>query len=274
MVKAADIGKGSRDFVSKDFFSGNEVKVNQGGCGKNTTTFKIGESVKADHKLDLAKCGLGSPMGPVSHKLSSNMDYESEGKYKTANANVTIKLNTNLAQCMDLNSYSVKKTVECTKDIAGIETVFDMTTAMKGVTLKPVDFGLAFALKQGYQFGCTGTIPNVASPAVSNAKFRIGFAGCSHMNVSAVTTTGKDWVFDGKVCHNGRTYAYDFNANTFAANIATNIPNGKMKISSAGVLTSFQKYPVSEVCAARFGCSLDVHSGKMSGLGMGLDFSL
>ena len=55
MVKAADIGKGSRDFVSKDFFAGNEVKVNQGGVGKNTTTFKIGDSIKADHKIDLNK---------------------------------------------------------------------------------------------------------------------------------------------------------------------------------------------------------------------------
>ena len=40
------------------------------------------------------------------------MDYESEGKFKTANANVTIKLNTNLAQCMDLNSYSVMSMVD------------------------------------------------------------------------------------------------------------------------------------------------------------------
>jgi len=47
-----------------------------------------------------------------------------------------------------------------------------------------------------------------------------------------------------------------------------------MKISTNGVLTSFQKYPVSEVCAARFGAALDVQSGKISGLGMGLDFSL
>jgi len=115
MVKAADIGKGSRDFVSKDFFAGNEVKVNQGGCGKNTTTFKIGDSIKADHKIDLNKCCFGGPLAPVSHKLTSSMDYESEGKFKTANANVTIKLNTNLAQCMDLNSYSVKKTIEASK---------------------------------------------------------------------------------------------------------------------------------------------------------------
>merc|ERR1711868_50746 len=232
-------GKGSRDFVSKDFFAGNEVKVNQGGVGKNTTTFKIGDSIKADHKIDLNKCCFGGPLAPVSHKLTSSMDYESEGKFKTANANVTIKLNTNLAQCMDLNSYSVKKTIEASKDVAGIATVFDMTTAMKGVSLKPVDFGLAFA-KQGYQFG----------------------------------VTGNDWILDGKLCKNGRTYAFDFNANTLSGNIATNIPNGKMKISTNGVLTSFQKYPVSEVCAARFGAALDVQSGKISGLGMGLDFSL
>ena len=68
------------------------------------------------------------------------------------------------------------------RDVAGIATVFDMTTAMKGVSLKPVDFGLAFA-KQGYQFGVTGTVPNVAAPSVINTKFRVGFAGCSHFNV-------------------------------------------------------------------------------------------
>lgn len=68
------------------------------------------------------------------------------------------------------------------RDVAGIATVFDMTTAMKGVSLKPVDFGLAFA-KQGYQFGVTGTVPNVAAPSVINTKFRVGFAGCSHFSV-------------------------------------------------------------------------------------------
>lgn len=69
MVKAADIGKGSRDFVSKDFFAGNEVKVNQGGCGKNTTTFKIGDSIKADHKIDLNKVRIPStePRSTVTH---------------------------------------------------------------------------------------------------------------------------------------------------------------------------------------------------------------
>ena len=119
----------------------------------------------------------------------------------------------------------------------------------------------------------------------------------THIQVSAGTTTGKDWILDGKLCKNGRTYAFDFNANTLSGNVATNvshffvtilspfpsellptdniqIPNGKMKISTSGVLTSFQKYPVSEVCAARFGAALDVQSGKISGLGMGLDFSL
>ena len=72
MVKAADIGKGSRDFVSKDFFAGNEVKVNQGGVGKNTTTFKIGDSIKADHKIDLNKVRyrLTEPWSSVGPRTS------------------------------------------------------------------------------------------------------------------------------------------------------------------------------------------------------------
>ena len=90
---------------------------------------------------------------------------------------------------------------------------------------------------------------------------------------------------------NGRTYAIDFDATKLSGNIATNvsvknfkardnymlkiqIPNGKVKVSTGGVMTTFQKYPVSEVCSARFGASLDLQSGKMSGIGMGLDFSL
>ena len=55
MVKAGDIGKASKDFLKKDFFSHNEVKVTQAGCcaSKNTTTFKLGDAVKADHKIEL-----------------------------------------------------------------------------------------------------------------------------------------------------------------------------------------------------------------------------
>ena len=60
MVKGGDIGKTAKDYLKKDFFSGNECKVTQGGCGKNTTTFKIGENVKADHKLELGKVCLPS----------------------------------------------------------------------------------------------------------------------------------------------------------------------------------------------------------------------
>ena len=37
-----------------DFFKGTEIKVNQSACGKNTTTFKLGDSMKADHKVELA----------------------------------------------------------------------------------------------------------------------------------------------------------------------------------------------------------------------------
>ena len=55
MVKAGDIGKNSRKFIKDDFFTGNEIKVNQTGCGKNTTTFKLGDNMKADHKVELTK---------------------------------------------------------------------------------------------------------------------------------------------------------------------------------------------------------------------------
>jgi len=34
MVKAGDIGKDARKFVKDDFFTGNEIKINQTGCGK------------------------------------------------------------------------------------------------------------------------------------------------------------------------------------------------------------------------------------------------
>ena len=69
-----------------------------------------------------------------------------------------------------------------------------MTTAMKGVSLKPVDFGLAFA-KQGYQVGVTGTIPNVAAPSVTNTKFRVGFGGCPHFNVCVYPNRQDTFIF-------------------------------------------------------------------------------
>jgi len=271
MVKAADIGKGARDYIKKDFFSGNEVKVNQGGCGKNTTTFKLGDAVKGDHKIELAKCPFGSPFAPASFKLGSDMGLESEAKYNTAGCKTTITLNTNLASVTDLNAMSLKKSFEFNKNVSGINTVLDLTSTMKGVSPGPVDFGLAFD-KGGYQVGITGS--STLSGELSGTKVRLGFAPCSNMNASAVTTSGKDWVLDAKMVKNGRTYAIDFDANKLSGNIATNIPNGKVKVSTGGVMTTFQKYPVSEVCSARFGASLDLQSGKMSGIGMGLDFSL
>lgn len=272
MVKAGDIGKGARDYVKKDFFSGNEVKVSQGGCGKNTTTFKLGENVKGDHKIEMAKCPFGTPFAPASFKLGSDMGFETECKYKTAASNVTITMNTNLASVADLNALSLKKSFDFNKNVSGINMVLDMTSSLKGVSPGPVDFGLAFD-KDGYQLGVTGTA-GIPSFAVSNTKFRLGFAGCGHFNLSAVTTAGTDWVLDGKLVKDGRTYAFDFDASSLSGNVATNIPNGKVKMSTGGVMTTFQKYPISEVCAARFGASLDLQSGKMSGLGMGLDFSL
>ena len=218
MVKAADIGKGSRDFVSKDFFAGNEVKVNQGGCGKNTTTFKIGDSIKADHKIDLNKVHCPStepwstfpdgdnicfsaalavhwpqsvtnwpPAWIMNQKESSKLPMLmllSNSTQTWLNAwTWTHTLSKRLSKHQSKISWLINYDSSfITRDVAGIATVFDMTTAMKGVSLKPVDFGLAFA-KQGYQFGVTGTVPNVAAPSVINTKFRVGFAGCSHFNV-------------------------------------------------------------------------------------------
>jgi hypothetical protein len=272
MVKAADIGKGARDYIKKDFFSGNEVKVNQGGCGKNTTTFKLGDSVKGDHKIELAKCPFGSPFAPASFKLGSDMGLEAEAKYNKG-AKTTITLNTNLASVTDLSALSLKKSFEFNKDISGISTVLDLTSTMKGVSPGPIEFGLALD-KTGIQLGITGTA--TLAGEVSGTKIRVGYAPCPAGNVaaSAVTTSGKDWVLDAKIIKNGRTYALDFDANKLSGNVATNIPNGKVKVSTGGVMTTFQKYPISEVCSARFGASLDLQSGKMSGVGMGLDFSL
>ena len=63
MVKAGDIGKASKDFLKKDFFSANEVKISQGCCSaKNTTTFKLGEAVAADHKIELKTVSTVNPI--------------------------------------------------------------------------------------------------------------------------------------------------------------------------------------------------------------------
>jgi len=61
MVKAADIGKDAKDFMSKDFFAGNEVKVNLVDGGKHTTTFKLGDAIKATIKSS-------SPSAHLDHR--------------------------------------------------------------------------------------------------------------------------------------------------------------------------------------------------------------
>ena len=68
------------------------------------------------------------------------------------------------------------------RNVSGINMVLDMTSSLKGVSPGPVDFGLAFD-KDGYQLGVTGTA-GIPSFAVSNTKFRLGFAGCGHFNVN------------------------------------------------------------------------------------------
>jgi len=273
MVKAGDIGKASKDFLKKEFFSSNEVKISQGCCAsKNTTTFKLGDAVKADHKIEMSSCPLTK--FPAKVTLGSSTDADVEWTIKSGAAKHTITASTNLASALDINNLKLKKTLEYSKDVSGIGTMLNLDTCTKGTSfLQPVNFGLAFE-KSGYQLGVTGTVENITSPAVSKTQFHVGWAGCSNANLSGTTTTGTDWMINGLLKKNGQTYAVDLNTKDWAANIATNLPNGKAKLSCGGVLTCYQKFPVSETVAARFGSSLDLKSGKVSGMGIGIDFSL
>lgn len=274
MVKAANIGKDARKFVKDDFFKGTEIKVNQSACGKNTTTFKLGDSMKADHKVELASCPLGSPFAPATFKLNSGVDFEVEGKLNVAGAKTTVAINTNMAKVADLSALSITKTVEYNKTVSGINTTFDMKTGLNGLSsLAATNIGLAFE-KDGFQLGVTGTIPNVCAPSFTNAKYAVGFAGCSHFTVAGSTTTGADWAFNGKVPVKGRDIFWDFDYPSLAGTIAFNVDNGKMKIDSKGTISHFAKYPVSETVAMRVGCAWNIHSQKFDGMGYGVDFSL
>ena len=72
------------------------------------------------------------------------------------------------------------------RNISGINATLDLKTGLKGLSsLAATNVGLGFD-KNGYQFGVTGTIPNLAAPSFTNAKYSIGFAGCSHFNVSSL----------------------------------------------------------------------------------------
>jgi len=272
MVKAGDIGKASKDFLKKDFFSANEVKISQGCCSaKNTTTFKLGEAVAADHKIELKTCPLTKV--PATVKLGSDTSAEVEWSFKGAAA-TKLTAATNLAALTDISNLKLKKTVDFTKDVSGINTAVNLDTTTKGTNLiQPINFGLGFD-KNGYQVGVTGTIPNITAPAVSNTLFHLGWAGCPHMNVSATTATGKAFKINGLVKKDGRTYAFDVNTAGWDCNVATNLPNGKLKVSSGGVLTTYQKFPVSETVSARFGGQMDLKSGQISNMGIGVDFSL
>jgi len=271
MVKAGDIGKASKDYLKKDFFSSNEVKVTQ---GKNTTTFKLGDAVKAEHKIELGSCPLTKL--PAKITLGSSTDADCEWTVKSGASTVKVTAATNLASALDINNLKLKKTFDIEKDVSGILTTLNLDTSTKGTSfIQPVNFGLGFQ-KAAYQFGVTGTVENITAPALSKTQFHLGFSPCPSggMSVSAVTTTGSDWVINALAKKDGRTYAVDLNTTNWAANIATNLPNGKMKVSSGGVLTSYQKFPVSESVSARFGGVLDLKSGQISGMGIGVDFSL
>ena len=117
-------------------------------------------------------------------------------------------------------------------------------------------------------------IPNVCAPSFTNAKYAVGFAGCSHFTVAGSTTTGADWAFNGKVPVKGRDIFWDFDYPSLAGTIAFNVDNGKMKIDSKGTISHFAKYPVSETVAMRVGCAWNIHSQKFDGMGYGVDFSL
>lgn len=274
MVKAGDIGKDAKDFIKKDFFTGNEIKINQAACGKNTTTFKLGDSIKADHKVELKSCPLGSPFAPATFKLNSGVDFEVEGKMNVAGAKTTVTVNTNMAKLADISALSISKNIEYSKNISGINATLDLKTGLKGLSsLAATNIGLGFD-KNGFQFGVTGTIPNLAAPSFTNAKYSIG-AGCPNkFDVSGTTTTGMDWAFNGKFAVKGRAIYWDFDYPSLAGTFACNIDNGKMKIDSTGTISHYAKYPVSENVALRIGCAWNLHSQKFGGMGMGADFSL
>merc|ERR1712176_1353846 len=246
MVKAGDIGNDARKFVKDDFFTGNEIKINQTGCGKNTTTFKLGDNMKADHKVELSKCPLGSGFAPATFKLNSGVDFEVEGKMNVAGAKTTVTVNTSI----------------------------DLKTGLKGLSaLAATNVGIGFE-KNGFQLGVTGTIPNLAAPSFEKAKYAIAMAGCSHFQVAGATTTGMDWAFNGVFEAKGRKIYWDFDYPSLAGTFAWNIDNGKMKIDSTGTVSHYAKYPVSETVALRAGCSWNLHSQKLGAMGMGLDLSL
>ena len=70
------------------------------------------------------------------------------------------------------------------RNISGINATLDLKTGLKGLSaLAATNIGLGFD-KNGYQLGVTGTIPNLAAPSFTNAKYSIGFAGCPHFQVS------------------------------------------------------------------------------------------
>merc|ERR1712130_132541 len=167
MVKAGDIGKASKDFLKKDFFSHNEVKVTQAGCcaSKNTTTFKLGDAVKADHKIEMKSCPLTKV--PAKVTLGSTTATDVEWTFKQGAASNKLTASTNLASILDVNNLKLKNEFDFAKDVSGINTHLNMNTTTKGTNFpQPINFGFGLE-KSGYQFGVTGTVNDITAPAVS-----------------------------------------------------------------------------------------------------------
>lgn len=274
MVKAADIGKAPKDFLSKDFFSTNEVKISTGCCGtqKHTTNFKIGDAITADHKIEYPN--LSFSKGPISMKLVHDTTLEIERKFKGVapgvDSNVTLK--TNLAK-FDPMALDIKKTVEVNKNMSGVDVCFDLVSGLKGTSPKPMDLGLSFA-KNGYQFGYSAKVDNICAPSLSNQLFRVGYSGCPKISAYVETSNGSDIMLRAGLSRDGRQYGFDFDASSYKFNVASSVVNGKIKLSSDKTLTSYQKFPVNDVLSVKSSAVVDLSSGKISGLALGAEFNL
>jgi len=273
MVKAGDIGKSAKDFLNKDFFSTNEVKITSGCCSeKHTSSFKVGDAITGDHKIEYAQCPMSK--GPISLKLVHDTTLEVEKKLKGVAPGVDVNLTfkSNMAK-FDPTACDIKKTLEFNKNMSGVDICLDLVSGIKGTAPKPMDLGLSF-VKNGYQLGYSAKIDNVLAPSVSNQLFRLGFAGCSKLNAFVETSNGSDAIIRASTTRDGRQYGVDFDAASYKFNIATSVMNGKMKVSSDKTLTSYQKFPVNNVLSVKSSAVVDLFSGKISSLAFGAEFNI
>lgn len=273
MVKADDIGKKATDFLNKDFFSNNEIKITTGCCAnKHTTNLKIGEAVKGDYKIEYAKLKSGIVNGPVSVKLLSDSSAEVELKHSLSDFNVNLKLNTGLAT-FDIGGIGIEKKFDYSRDVAGIKTCFDGKIRTQGLGLGASNFGLSFD-KDGIQAGYTTTIGNLLAPEFSGCNLKLGWAKCSHFQVFAQTSDCKSVLVRALLNKDGDTYAAQFNSADMKCSVAKNVPFGKAKVTSDGLLIGFTKTPISDTVAFKSSSTINLKNGIISGLGLGLEFDL